>query len=161
MKIGLTGHRVLAWPGDWAWVSEALEKAISDLGAEEFEAINSLAIGADQLFSEIAIRRGGRLGVVVPFAGYESTFSAEELPGYRRLLGQAHWREVLNVPGSNRDAFLAAGHRVVDLSDVLIAVWDGRPAKGKGGTGDAVAYARQAGQRVVHINTETKVTLAG
>jgi hypothetical protein len=33
----------------------------------------------------------------------------------------------------------------VDRSDVLLAVWDGRPARGFGGTGDVVAYARRRG----------------
>lgn len=40
------------------------------------------------------------------------------------------------------EAFLACGKAVADWTDILIAIWDGRPAKGRGGTGDVVAYAR-------------------
>ncbi|MCA1708813.1 MAG: hypothetical protein LC808_38260, partial [Actinobacteria bacterium] len=49
----------------------------------------------------------------------------------------------------SEDAFFAAGRRVVDLSDVVVAVWDGMEAKGKGGTGDVVTYARDNGIPVV------------
>jgi hypothetical protein len=34
---------------------------------------------------------------------------------------------------------------VVQRSDVLLAVWDGLPARWFGGTGDVVAYARERG----------------
>jgi hypothetical protein len=37
---------------------------------------------------------------------------------------------------------MRAGEKVVDLSDTLLAVWDGLPAKGYGGTADVVTYAR-------------------
>jgi hypothetical protein len=37
----------------------------------------------------------------------------------------------------------------VDLSDLLIAVWDGKEAKGKGGTADIVRYARERDTEVV------------
>ena len=37
---------------------------------------------------------------------------------------------------------MAAGRLLVERSDRLIAVWDGLPARGPGGTADVVAYAR-------------------
>ncbi|MFJ8953478.1 hypothetical protein ACIRO1_25525 [Streptomyces sp. NPDC102381] len=43
---------------------------------------------------------------------------------------------------------MAAGKEVVDQSDVLLAVWDGKPAGGKGGTADVVAYAQRQGMDV-------------
>ncbi|MEO5877101.1 MAG: hypothetical protein ABIQ26_19070, partial [Streptosporangiaceae bacterium] len=46
------------------------------------------------------------------------------------------------------EAYLVAGHRVVKRSDLLLAVWDGRPAGGLGGTADIVAYARDRGTEV-------------
>jgi hypothetical protein len=88
---------------------------------------------------------------VLPFAGIERTFAAEDLPEYRRLASQASV-EILRTPGTDEDAYLAAGRRVVQLSDVMIAVWDAKPAKGKGGTADIVAFAAASGVPVVHIN---------
>jgi hypothetical protein len=32
---------------------------------------------------------------------------------------------------------------VVEASELLVAVWDGEPARGLGGTADVVAYARE------------------
>lgn len=49
------------------------------------------------------------------------------------------------------DAYLAAGQEVVDLTDTILAVWDGQPARGVGGTADVVRYARSTGRRVVVI----------
>jgi hypothetical protein len=49
------------------------------------------------------------------------------------------------------EAFWAAGQRVVEESEQLIAVWDGRPAGGLGGTADVVAYAQKLGKNVLVI----------
>jgi hypothetical protein len=38
-----------------------------------------------------------------------------------------------------------AGKVVVDRSSVLVAVWDGQPSRGLGGTADVVRYARERG----------------
>jgi hypothetical protein len=40
---------------------------------------------------------------------------------------------------------MEGGKVVVDRAEVLIAVWDGLPARGLGGTADVVAYAGSAG----------------
>jgi hypothetical protein len=42
---------------------------------------------------------------------------------------------------SGRDAYLAASEAVLVTVDRLVAVWDGKPADGHGGTGDVVAAA--------------------
>jgi hypothetical protein len=47
-------------------------------------------------------------------------------------------------------AFLAAGIRIAEECEVLLAVWDGEGARGSGGTGDIVARARAIGRTVVH-----------
>jgi hypothetical protein len=73
------------------------------------------------------------------------------VPAYRQLLSHASV-EILQTPGTDEDAYLAAGRRVAEQSDVMIAVWDAKPAKGKGGTADVVAYAVAFGIPVVHIN---------
>ncbi|MER5913805.1 hypothetical protein ABT124_25810, partial [Streptomyces sp. NPDC001982] len=37
------------------------------------------------------------------------------------------------------------GELLVDQADELLAVWDGQPARGFGGTADVVAYAHRQG----------------
>ena len=45
---------------------------------------------------------------------------------------------------------------MVDRCDVLIAVWDGEPARGPGGTAEIVAYALERGRPIVHIRPDVR-----
>ena len=112
--------------------------------------VTSLAVGADQLLARLVLERGGRIHAVVPFADIERSFSMKDVRAYRELVKRATV-EVLETPGTDDDAYLTAGQRVVELSDILLAVWNGKPAKGKGGTADIVAYAMRRGLPLIHI----------
>ena len=151
-RIGVTGHqRIPAVARDV--VRDGLDRFLETYrgrGAEVI-ALSCLAWGADQLFAEAMLRAGHALEAVVPCRGYEATFDERGLESYRSLLERATSVVRLDYPEPSEDAFLAAGMRVVDDCDVLVALWDGQPAAGKGGTGDAVAYARSQGKRVVVI----------
>lgn len=46
---------------------------------------------------------------------------------------------------SGREAYMAASETLVTRSDRLLAVWDGKPSGGLGGTADVVAHARHVG----------------
>ncbi len=46
-------------------------------------------------------------------------------------------------PSVREEAYLAAGSYVLEHCDVLVALWDGVRAQGKGGTGEIVDLARQ------------------
>jgi hypothetical protein len=50
-------------------------------------------------------------------------------------------------------AYLAAGVRVVELADVLFAVWDGKPARGTGGTAEIVERAMAIDTPVLQVDT--------
>jgi len=117
--------------------------------------VSSLAIGADQLLARLVIEHGGKIHAVLPFIDIERTFSPEHLPVFHDLASRAVI-EVLDTCGTDEDAYLAAGKRVVDLSDIVLAVWDGKPAKGKGGTADVVAYAIERGVPLVHIDPTSR-----
>jgi len=147
MRIGLTGHQNIP--------SQALEyvtRGIADVldrVKDELVGVSSLAAGADQLFASMVLERGGSLQLVIPCRRYEETFpDPEDLTNFRTLLERAVSVETLSFDEPSEEAYLAAGCRVVDLSDVLLAVWDGQPARGKGGTGDIVEYARNRATRV-------------
>lgn len=150
MRIGITGHQRLDSPATWSWVEQAIERQLNSAG-RPLVGLTSLAIGTDQLFARLVLGQGGRVHAVIPFADYERTFDLESRKMYRYLLNLASV-EVLNVDGTEEDAFLAAGKRVVDLSEVMIVVWDGRPPKGKGGTADIVHYAVKNGVATIHLN---------
>ena len=156
MRIGITGHQRLWEPLSWVWVKEEFDRLLSSL-TPPLIGITSLAVGADQLFANAVLQRGGALEIIVPFAGYEFTFSEErERQEYTRLLQHALKKEVLEKDGSDEEAYLASGQRMVDRSELLIAVWDGLPAIGLGGTADVVRYAVQQRKRTIHLNPITQ-----
>ncbi len=149
-RIGITGHQRLEDPEAWPWVARVLRDELAKI-APPLVAVTSLAVGADQLLARMVLERGGTIYAVLPFADIERSFSPEDVSVYRELARQATV-EVLATPGTDEDAYLAAGKRVVELSDLVLAVWNGKPAKGKGGTADVVAYAISRGVSLIHIN---------
>lgn len=81
---------------------------------------------------------------VIPCKDYERTFQTTEARTvYDRLKREAAEVVELPYPAPGEEAYWAAGRRVVDLSDEILAVWDGEPSGGLGGTADVVEYARQ------------------
>lgn len=149
MNVGITGHQHLDDPTAWSWVADAIRSELAVL-TPPLVAITSLAIGADQLLAQLILEYGGKIHAVLPYREIERSFLPEDLPLFRALASQAEL-EILDTPGTDQDAYLAAGLRVVDLSDLVIAVWNGLPAVGKGGTGDVVDYALRKGIRLLHI----------
>jgi len=149
-RVGITGHQRLDDDGAWPWVASAMRAELAKI-TPPLVAVTSLAIGADQLLARLVLERGGTIHAVVPYADIERSFSPRDVVVYRELARQATL-EVLDMPGTEEDAYLAAGQRVVDLSDIILAVWNGRPAKGKGGTADVVDYALKRGVWVIHID---------
>src|SRR5579859_2321698 len=144
LRVGGTGHRLL--DGETArMVERALHERLARLPGDVLVGISSLADGADHLFAEAILALGGRLEVVLPAARYREALPAEALPAYDRLLARASAVECLDYEDSTSEAHMAAGRALVERSDVLVAVWDGCPARGVGGTGDVVAYARERG----------------
>lgn len=118
--------------------------------------VSCLAVGADQRVAAIALELGCRLEAMVPSHGYETTFDADGLDSYRRLLARAAGTVMLGFDHPCGEAYMAAGRRIVDECDELLAVWDGFPSDGLGGTGDVVAYARRRGVPV-HVVWPTGV----
>ena len=153
MRIGITGHQRLK---DQEWVQHEIDSLLAELPSP-LTGISSLAAGADQLFANAILKHGGSLEAVIPFAGYERVFVADrDREEFKRLLGLATNAETLETEGSAEEAYLAAGKRVVDVADLVVAVWDGKPAAGLGGTGDVVKYAAQQGKKIIHLNPITK-----
>lgn len=155
LRIGITGHRSLKNDNVWGWVRKAISDVLSQAG-RPLIGMSSLAAGSDQLFAELVLSQGGNLEVVIPFEGYERTFdSPSNLDRYRELLAKAARVETIAGPRQDDEAYLEAGRRIVNLSQSLIAVWDGLPARGWGGTAQVVALAREAGRPVIEINPNT------
>ena len=68
------------------------------------------------------------------------------------LLGRSSC--ILQLPGQAHaplDSFVMAGRATVAHCDLLIAVWDGLPARGRGGTAETVDLALARGTPVLHL----------
>lgn len=155
MFIGFTGHQKIDRPERWGWVREQFARVLGEAAGRGDRVMSSLAEGGDQLFAETALACGIEVEVVIPCDGYESTFDEPgELARYEGLLGKAAGLTRLGYPAPSEDAYLAAGKVIVDGSGLVVALWNGKPAAGKGGTGDIVAYARERGRPVIHVHPD-------
>lgn len=145
MRIAITGHQSL--PADTSKaVKEALRYLIQEHAAGDLLGVTCLADGADQLFARAVLEAGGAIEVVIPASKYRDGFDDPEArAAYDDLIASARGIYRLPFTESTDGAHMAGGQAVVDHSDLLIAVWDGLPARGLGGTADVVTYARERG----------------
>ena len=147
VEIGVTGHRVLT---ELDRLVAGLEVVVDRLEAAfpgEWTVVSALAEGADRLATRRLLDHDGtKLTAVLPLprddyeADFTSSDSRREFDGLLRRAG-----DVVEVPVQpNRDAaYEAGGVAMLERADVVIAVWDGRPAQGLGGTGGIVAEVRR------------------
>jgi hypothetical protein len=149
--IGITGHQSLNDLSGWSVIRAQLVRHLEDVG-QPLVGLSSLAIGSDQLFALEILNQNGSLKAIIPFPGYESKFDVAARPLFDDLVRQAAAITVLDRVGTDEESYLAAGRFIVDNCEELVAIWDGHPAVGLGGTADVVGYARQAGRPVHWID---------
>jgi hypothetical protein len=155
--VGFSGHRQLTnVPGVTAALREALE-SLRQNGPGEWIALSSAAAGADLLFIHSArnLNMGWEASLPLPMIDFERDFAPQEWREVKALIDQAEHLEITMESGSREDAYLAGGLDIVNRCDVLFVVWDGQPARGKGGTADVVAYARARRRPLLILNPET------
>jgi hypothetical protein len=146
-RVGITGHQGLPSPTR-RLVSAAIAAELAEFSP--VHGISSLAEGADQIFAERVLELGGKLTAVIPSADYAKSFETEVgRASYWRLRAEADEIIELQFPFPSEEAYWAAGQRIVALADVVLAVWDGQPSGGLGGTADVVALAGERGVRVI------------
>jgi hypothetical protein len=145
-RIGITGHARLA-SGTTALVYEAVIAELSRYAGDRLRGITCLCDGADQIFARAVIERGGDLAVVLPADDYRERLVDRD--DFDRLLGKAAYVSRMPFRHSDRHAFKAASEEVLRQSELLLAVWDGRPSRELGDTADVVSAARAEGVPVV------------
>jgi len=149
-RIAISGHRGLPSATEQL-VKDALIAALERFPRSSLVGVSCLADGADALFAQAVLDRGGRLEVIVPAVEYRDGLPAEHHATYDRLLAAAEAVDRLDFGASTSEAHMAASERMLDLTEELFAVWDGLPARGFGGTADVVDEARQRGMPVTVI----------
>jgi hypothetical protein len=155
MIAGITGHQNLGDRGTISWVENCLMQEIPKYHITK--GLTCLAIGADQLFAEVLEKFYISYIAIVPCDGYNQTFDTERAQkNYHSYLIKADDTVNCNFPAPSEEAFYAAGKYIVDHCDILFAIWNGKAAKGLGGTGDIVEYAKLKKKGIVHINPVTR-----
>ncbi len=151
MRVGVTGHQHR--PGIvWSEVGARISAVLASL-PRPLVGLSCLAGGSDQVFARAVLEHGGSLEAVIPIRDYRDTMELEDAESFDGLIAAAAVFE-LDLACPREAAFFAAGRWIVDRCDVMIAVWDGKPAAGTGGTADVVAYAREVGRTLVVLDVK-------
>lgn len=165
LAIAVTGHRPDRLGGaDLAGLQAAVEAVLAAIAAAvptppvHIRLISGLAEGADSIAAEAALSRGWQLDAVLPFArdDYERDFEGEAATAFAQQLQRA--TAVLELPGeratdaTTNAAYERAGRTMLAQADLLIGLWDGDPARGRGGAAQIIAEAVMAGMPVILID---------
>lgn len=159
--LGFAGHRSLPDPLAAAGsIRTALERLRSQIDGELIGRC-SAASGADLLFLEACRDLGISYGVVLPFSEerFRQDFQSDaEWARAKSLMNAAAAVEI--APGHTEapEAYHLAAREVLDISDAMIFVWDGQPARGLGGTAESVQDARDRKLPYQIIDAETGLT---
>ncbi|MFK0142708.1 hypothetical protein [Streptomyces murinus] len=144
MRVGITGHRGLSTEVENR-VRALLVDQVKSYAPAELIGVSCLADGPDSWFAETVLQHGGRLEAVVPASEYRQGLPDWHQPIYDRLISHAGDVHHTGITESTSEAHQAGAEILVALVDELIAVWDGKPPRGYGGTADVVAYAERNG----------------
>lgn len=129
--------------------STARNKAVLDI-------ISPLAEGSDCIVAREALALRQQLSVIIPFArrDYEKTFSTPDATAEFRALWKASAQRI-NLHGNPKRsaaAYLAAGNVTLSRADVILTIWDGKPAAGRGGTPEVLQNALDFGVPIIWVH---------
>lgn len=159
LAIGFTGHRKLP---DEAKCREAIRKVLQDWKARVpgvVYGVSSAAAGGDLLFAETCIELNLPIRVFLPMPReqFRNDFDDPTWRRAERVLASALWVEVTGAGQESTERYYECGIETVQQSQLLIALWDGGPGRGMGGTEDMVHFAKEQGRPIVWINSATGV----
>ena len=166
ITIGITGHRphrlTVSEPRLTRRVRTVLTALIKATGTAKtsrspvLDIISPLAEGTDRIVAREVRALGQRLTALLPFArrDYETTFvDATTTAEFRTLWKAADERVVLKGSLKRAEAgYVAVGMVTLARSDLIITIWDGEPAQGRGGTPEILQNAIEWGIPIIWIN---------
>jgi hypothetical protein len=175
-SVGVTGPRIEALPAEMvATLADRLGDILGEIqrtalalhqrergffasAPAAFRLVSPLADGADQFAAQAALEAGWEVHAILPFerSYYRSTLAndaaRERLDSF--LKRSACVLELPGEKGNETEGYAMVGRATIAHSDLLIAVWDGLEARGRGGTAEVVEQAIARGTPVVHIATD-------
>ena len=176
LSVGVTGHRADALPAERLPELRSSIRSVLTLVANGATAlfageagffapdppvlrfVSPIADGADQIAAEVALELGWELQAVLPFEQdfYRNTLSSDAArERFDALLKRASCSlELPGEKGREPEAYAMAGRATIAHCDMLIAVWDGLKARGRGGTAEVVELAIAHGTPIAHLAPE-------
>lgn len=160
----ICGELLIHIQDTFAGVADAHRELFSELPPRQdgkppgLRLISALAEGADQWVASRAKALGYELQAVLPFGQteYEKDFTdSNVLAEHRNLRDSAS--AVFELDGCRAragESYLAAGRVLLNQTDLLIALWDGKEPHGTGGTGQIVHEALHSGIPTLWVNWE-------
>lgn len=157
VAIGFSGHRVL---GDEAKCREMILSFLRQRSAASSElvyGVSSVAAGADLLFAESCIQLELPLCVLLPLPvdEFRKDFDDASWSRAEHVLAKAASVEVTAGDQSREECYYECGIATVQQSQLLLALWNGEPSHGLGGTEDIVTFAKDVGRPVIWLNSVT------
>ena len=181
LRIGAVGHRNLAQPAAMDAAVRRLLKRMSQTLTKDHATpirwivVSPLAKGADRIIARAALEVvQARLDVITPFSleEYRRDFvEQEDAAEFEDLFGRRDNLTILSQPDPKSSelptikdghesltkeqrhrGYLQVGQAVVDAVEILIVIWDGKPAAGLGGTGDIIPYALARGRIIIRLD---------
>ncbi len=157
LAVGFSGHRKV--PDE-----TKSRQLIRDFLAAQREShhgivygVSSAASGGDQLFAESCLELGIPLRILLPRPAEQFRADFDDASWQRtvRIMENAVSVEVTGRNESRNEQFYDCGIQTVAESQLLVALWNGLPSRGAGGTQEMVAYARKIGHPIAWIHSET------
>src|SRR5579863_500980 len=157
VAIGFTGHRNLP--------DESKSRACILKFLQQYKAgtnktvygVSSAAAGGDLLFAESCIQVGLPIRILLPAPKEQFREDFDE-PTWNRavsVMEHAISVEVIGSGETKEERYYECGVETVQQSQMLLALWDGKPSLGLGGTEEIVTFAKGQERPVVWIHSIT------
>ncbi|HZT41547.1 MAG TPA: hypothetical protein VFA07_05140 [Chthonomonadaceae bacterium] len=183
-RVGVVGHRpnrlhnadLPTLGGVIASLLSTVQEVVQDFADENKElflpvppvlrAISPLAEGSDRLFAEQALALGWELCCPMPFCQEEyekdfhpgSALETDSLDRFRSLKARATGCFQLDGNRNGGAVYGICGQVVLNQSDLLLVIWDGKERGKIGGTETTLAQAKRAGVPVIWIDADAPHT---
>lgn len=172
-KVMVTGHRPDKLFGyniradAYTPLRQQIDTVLLDIQKEKqsVACISGMALGADTIFAEEAIKLGLRLLAYIPFKEQSRVWNPADQKHWRDLLDMASFIHITGVLSKGADKWEVSrllqkrNCDMVDTCDRVIGIWNGDR---NGGTFNCLRYAKEKNKEIIIINPKTNVvTLLG
>jgi hypothetical protein len=157
LAVGFTGHRSLTdEPKSRKLICDFLQGTKAMTSGIAY-GVSSAAAGGDLLFAECCIQLQIPLRVLLPLprGSFREDFDEDVWFRVEKILDKAISVDVIGERERREEGYYECGIETVQQSQLLVALWDGKPLRGLGGTQQILAFAKNLGRPVIWFHSET------